>query len=255
MIKAHCWTSLRHFAATAVLVGLAAGGASAQNASQVTVAVRGGFESFDKSASLDKSWVVGLDAMYGINNWLSIGPTFSLGRPNTTGSHFMTKLTYGVLNLGDTTTFYEAAQPISVLDGALNARVQLPGKKLSPYATVGVGGYTMFLDVQSNRGERHKVGISFNVGAGLLYAFSERAGVTFDVRSATFTDYDRNILDPRITCQPTPPAFAQCPRVEESLFREDFQLAPKAKKTVMNLLFSFGFSYVPSFFGGAGGGQ
>ncbi|HYV98338.1 MAG TPA: outer membrane beta-barrel protein [Gemmatimonadaceae bacterium] len=255
MNKAHCWTSLRHFAVTAGFLAVAAGGARAQNASQVTVAVRGGLESFDKAASLDKSWVIGLDAMYGINNWLSVGPVFSLGRPNTTGSHFMTVLTYGVLNLGDTTNFYAAAQPISVLDGALNARVQLPGKKLSPYATLGVGGYTLFLDVQSNRGERHKVGVAVNAGAGLLYAFSDRAGVTFDVRSSTFTDYDRNILDPRITCDVAVPTFTQCPRVENSLFREDFKPAPKAKKTVMNFLFSVGFSYVPSFFGGGGGGQ
>ena len=75
-----------------------------------------------------------------------------------------------------------------MLDGALNARVQLPGKKLSPYATVGVGGYTLFLDVQANRGERHKVGLSFNAGAGVLYQLSERAGLTLDVRSATFTE-------------------------------------------------------------------
>ena len=157
MNKAHCWTSLRHLAAVAVFSGLAAGGAGAQNASQVTVAVRGGVESFDKAASIDKAPFMGIDAMYGINKWLSIGPVLTLGRPNTTGSDFITVITYGVNNLGDTTNFYKAAQPITVLDGALNARVQLAGKKLSPYATVGVGGYTLFLDVQSNRGERHKV--------------------------------------------------------------------------------------------------
>lgn len=256
MRKAHGWTFLRPVVALAALVGLGAGGARAQTASQVTVAVRGGYESFDKAASIDKSWVIGIDAMYGVNKWLSIGPVLTLGRPNTTGSHFMTVLTYGVLNVGDTTNFFKASQPISVLDGALNARVQLPGKKLSPYATVGVGGYTLFLDVQANRGERHKVGVSFNVGAGVLYALNERAGLTFDVRSATFTDYDRSVLDPRMVCEPQVPTNTQCPRVEYSLFREDFAPAPKAKKTVMNLLFSFGFSYVPSFFGGgAGGGQ
>ena len=117
MTKAHCWTSLRRFASAATVVAAAAGVASAQNASQVTVAVRGGLESFDKAASLNKSWVIGLDAMYGINNWLSIGPSMSLGRANTTGSHFVSVLTYGVLNLGDTTNFYEAAQPVNVLDG------------------------------------------------------------------------------------------------------------------------------------------
>jgi hypothetical protein len=41
-------------------------------------------------------------------------------------------------------------------------------------------------------------------------------------------------------------------RVEETLFFEDFKPAPKAKSTVTNLVFSFGFSYVPFFFGGGG---
>ena len=220
------------------------------------MAVRGGIESFDKAASIDKSAFMGIDAMYGINKWLSIGPVLTLGRPNTTGSDFISVITYGVLNLGDTTNFFKAAQPITVLDGALNARVQLPGRKLSPYVTIGLGGYTLFLDVQANRGERHKNGMSFNAGVGLLYQLSDRAGLTLDVRSATFTNYDRTVLDPRIVCEPFVPATTQCPRVEYTIFKEDFAPPPAAKKTVTNFLFSFGFSYVPSFFGGgSGGGQ
>ena len=247
---------MRHFAAATALAGLVAGSASAQNASQVTVAVRGGFESFDKSASIDKAPFIGIDALYGINKWLSVGPVITMGRPWTTGSHFIGVITYGVLSQGDTTNFFKVAQPMTVLDGALNARVQLPGKKVSPYATVGVGGYTLFLDVMSNKGERHKIGVSFNAGAGVLYQLSDRAGITFDVRTSTFTDYDRTLLDPRMTCSPREPSLVQCPRVEYSIFREDFAAPPVGKKTATNFLFSFGFSYVPSFFGGgAGGGQ
>ena len=246
MTQAHCWTSLRRFASVAALAATAAGSAFAQSQGQVTVAVRGGYASYDKSASLDAAPVMGLDAMYGINNWLSIGPALSLGRPQTTGSHFISVITYGVLNLGDTTYFYEATQPVNVLDGALNVRVQLPGRKLSPYATAGIGGYTLFLDVQANRGERHKVGLSFNAGAGALYALTERAGITFDIRSMTYTDYDRNVLDPRDD------VVNFRTRVEETLYAEDFKPAPRSKSTVTNFVFSFGFSYVPFFFGGGG---
>jgi len=246
MTQAHCWTSFRRFATVAAIAAAAAGTANAQSQGQVTVAVRGGYVSFDKAASLDAAPVMGLDAMYGINNWLSIGPALSLGRPQSTGEHFISVISYGVLNLGDTTYFYEATQPVNVLDGALNVRVQLPGKKLSPYATAGIGGYTLFLDVQANRGERHKVGLSFNVGAGLLYALSERAGVTLDVRSLSYTDYDRNVLDPRND------VVDFRTRVEETLYAEDFKPAPKPKSTVTNFVFSFGFSYVPFFFGGGG---
>jgi hypothetical protein len=230
----------------AALAATAAGSASAQGQGQVTVAVRGGYASFDKSASLDATPMMGLDAMYGINNWLSIGPALSLGRPQTTGSHFVSVITYGVLSLGDTTYFFEATQPVNVLDGALNVRVQLPGRKLSPYATAGIGGYTLFLDVQANRGERHKAGLSFNAGAGALYALTERAGITFDIRSMTYTDYDRKVLDPRDD------VVNFRTRVEETLYAEDFKASPKSKSTVTNFVFSFGFSYVPFFFGGGG---
>ena len=252
MTKEHCWINLRSLAASAGLVGLAAGSALAQTQSQVTVAVRGGYESFDRAASLDKAATIGLDAMYGVNKWLSIGPVLSLGRPQSTGKDFVTALTYGVLNLGDTTSFYYVTQPVTLIDGGLNVRVQLPGAKLSPYATGGIGGYAMFLDVQQNRGEKHKTGLGFNIGAGLLYSLSDRAGITFDVRSTTFTDYDRSVLDARNS--PTnSSASALVGRIENTVYQEEFATPPKSKSTVTNFTFSFGFSYVPiSFFGGGG---
>ena len=255
MSKAQCRTLLRSIAAVAVCLGLAAGAAHAQNASQVTVSVRAGSEKFDRAASLDQAVVLGLDTFYGVNKWLSIGPVLALTRPNTNGNDFISVISYGVLNLGDTTSFFKASQPVSVLDAALNVRVQLPGKKLSPYATGGVGGYAMFMDIQSNRGEKHHTGVSFNVGAGVLYALSDRAGITADIRSTTFTDYDRVALDPRFQGAPILGGFIlPQSKVEQTLFAENFKPAPKAKSTVTNFTFAFGFSYVPAFFG-AGGGQ
>lgn len=247
MNKAHCWTSLRHFAAAAGVFAAAAGGLGAQNQSQVTVSVRGGVESYDRSASLNKAGVIGIDALYGINKWLSVGPVLSLARPNTNGADFVTPITYGVLNLGDTTSFFEAAQPVNIIDGALNVRVQLPSKKLSPYATGGIGGYALFLDTQVNRGESYRSGVMFNVGAGLLYALSDRAGLTIDVRSTTLTGYSRTALDPRDNLNPLA-------HIENTLYAEDFKAAPKNKSAVTNFVFSFGFSYVPAFFGAGGGG-
>lgn len=254
MSKAHCRFLVRSVAATAVCLGLAAGAANAQYTSQVTVSVRAGQEKFDRAASLDQAVVLGLDTFYGVNSWLSIGPVLSLTRPNTTGKDFISVISYGVLNLGDTTSFFEASQPVSVLDAALNVRVQLPGKKLSPYATGGVGGYAMFMDIQSNRGEKHATGVAFNVGAGVLWALSDRAGITADVRSTTYTDYDRLALDPRFQGAQINVTLGGGSKVENSLFAENFKPAPKAKSTVTNFVFAFGFSYVPAFFG-TGGGQ
>lgn len=237
---------LRRLAVGVALCGLTAGAAHAQDPSQVSVLVRFGGQSFDKAASLESASFIGLDAMYSVNSWLSLGPAITLGRPQTNGDHFISSVAYGILGSGDTTTFHRATQPVVVLDGALNARVRfLGGSNLQPYATGGVGGYAIFLDPQTMRGDVRMTGMSFNVGAGLAYQFSDRAGIALDLRSQTLTDYDRTVLDPRDN------NLTQA-RVENTLFREDFPTPPTSKSTVTNFALSIGFQYVPSFLGGGG---
>jgi opacity protein-like surface antigen len=237
---------LRRLVVGVALCGLTAGAAHAQDPSQVSVLVRFGGQSFDKAASIESAPFIGLDAMYGVNSWLSLGPSITVSRPQTTGDHFISSLTYGILGAGDTTTFYRATQPIVALDGALNARVRfLGGSALQPYATGGVGGYALFLDPQTMRGDVRMTGMSFNVGAGLAYQLSSQAGIVLDLRSQTLTDFDRTVLDPRDNL------LTQA-RVENTLFREDFPTPPKSKSTVTNFTFSIGFQYVPSFLGGGG---
>lgn len=240
-------STFSRFIALGALCALAMGPLHAQERGRVGVTVRGGYNSFDKAASLDNSGFVGLDALYGVNQWLSMGPSLSIGRPSTNGDHFISVLTYGIASAGgDTTSFYRSTQPVNLLDGAFNVKVRLPNRQLAPFATAGLGGYAFFMDPQVNRGERHKIGLAFNVGVGATYSFNDRAGLVFDVRSVTYTDYDRESLDPRFPGgqgQPTP-------RVEETLYAELFPTAPAKKSTVTNFAFSFGFSYVPQFFGG-----
>jgi hypothetical protein len=240
-------STFSRFVATAALCGLAMGPLHAQERGRVGVVVRGGYASFDKAASLNNSPFVGLDALYGVNTWLSMGPTLSIGRPATNGEHFISVVTYGITTAGgDTTSFFESTQPVNLLDGAFNVKVRLPNRQLAPFATAGIGGYAIFLDPQINRGERHKVGLAFNVGAGAEYAFNDRAGIVIDIRSQTYTDYDREALDPRFPGGQGQPNT----RVENTLFAELFPTAPAKKSTVTNFAFSFGFKYVPQFFGG-----
>jgi hypothetical protein len=176
-----------------------------------------------------------------------MGPTLSIGRPSTNGEHFVSILTYGIVGAGgDTTSFYESTQPVNLLDGAFNVKVRLPNRQLAPFATAGIGGYALFMDPQVNRGERHKVGLAFNVGAGVAYSFNDRAGLVLDIRSQTYTDYDREVLDPRFKGGQNQPS----PRVEVTQWAELFPAAPAKKSTVTNFAFSFGFQYIPQFFGG-----
>lgn len=245
MIALH-HTILRRLAVGVALCGLTAGAAHAQDPSQVSVLVRFGAQSFDKAASIESAPFIGLDAMYGVNSWLSLGPSISLGRPQTTGEHFISSLTYGIVGTGDTTSFHLSTQPIVVLDGAFNARVKfLGGSALQPYATGGIGGYAIFMDPQTMRGDVRMIGMSFNAGVGVAYQFSDRAGVALDVRSLTMTNFDRTVMDPRYN-------ILTNARVEQTLFRADFPTPPQNKSTVTNFALSLGFQYVPSFLGGGG---
>ncbi len=237
---------VRRFAAAVALVATAAAGAEAQDPAQISVLVRMGAQSFDKAASMDQGAFVGLDVMYGVNSWLSIGPALSIGRTQATGSHFISSLTYGIGQTGDTTTFHNSTQPITLLDGALNARVRMmQDRALQPYATAGVGGYVQFLDPVVMRGDRRQTGMQYNIGAGLLYQLSDRAGIALDVRAFTLMNYDRTEMDPRDNVLTNA-------RVERTLFREDFPLPPATKSSVTNFSMSLAFSYVPSFLGGGG---
>jgi opacity protein-like surface antigen len=232
----------RSLALAAVFAAGAAGTAGAQD---LSVLVRFGTQSFDKAASLDNTLFVGLDAMYPINSWLEVGPSLSIGRGQTTGDHFISALTYGVVGVGDTTTFYRATMPQTLMDGSLTARVSLPGERMiRPYATAAVGGYVQLMDPVVTRRDARQNGVSYTVGLGALYQITDRAGIALDVRAFTLTGYDRNELDPRPGIN-TPTA-----RAENTLWREDFPVAPASKSSVTNYAMSLAFSYVPSFLGG-----
>jgi opacity protein-like surface antigen len=222
----------------------AAGTAVPVAAQDISVLVRFGTQSFDKAASLENTLMIGLDVLYPVNSWLELGPSLSIGRGQTVGNHFISSITYGVVGLGDTTSFHRGTQPMTLLDATMNARVSMPGDRLvRPYATAGVGGYVQLLDPVVMRTDARQTGISFNAGVGALYQFSERAGIALDFRAFALNDYDRNALDPR-------PSINTLAKAEETLWREDFPVAPASKSSVTNYAISLAFSYVPSFLGG-----
>jgi opacity protein-like surface antigen len=240
-MNAHWTTRARSCLLAAVI---AAGTAVPVAAQDISVLVRFGTQSFDKAASLDNTLMIGLDVLYPVNNWLELGPSLSIGRGQTTGNHFVSALTYGVVGLGDTTTFHRGTQPMTLLDATFNARVSMPGDRLiRPYATAGVGGYVQLLDPVVMRTDARQTGVSFNAGVGGLYQLSDRAGIALDFRAFSLNGYDRTALDPR-------PGVNTLSKAEETLWREDFTVAPAVKSSVTNFAVSLAFSYVPSFLGG-----
>ncbi len=205
----------------------------------LSITARGGVVNWEAAASMVAMPFVGLDGQYAIGKYLGIGSSVMVGRSNTQKEDFLTTLTFGDRLAGDTTSYYQTGQPVSFVDIGAYAMLRLPtGEKFKPYAIAGGGVYSMFFDPQINRGERRMVNPSINLGAGFWYALSDRAGLQFDVRALTLTDYDWRNLDPTRG------------QNQNVTFLEDFPTPPERKNTVTNLTYSIGFRYIPGFFGG-----
>lgn len=213
---------------------LLAGAAEAQAPQgRFTVTTRASSLTFDRAASLNTAPAVGVDAEFGITNWLALGTSVSVSRPSTRKEDFITQLTFGTAANGDTTTFYQTGQQVSLVDGSIIATLRREVGRLTPYLSGGVGLYNFFLDPQINRGSANFSGTSFTGGAGVAFRLSERAGIQLDVRSLTFMNYKARQLQP---------SGGRFPNV---LFPEEFDAAPKRKDNVSNIAFSIGFRYVP----------
>lgn len=224
--------------AAAVTFVVAAGALAAPAGAQApvgqwAVSARGGMINFARASSLEASPYIGVDADYGLSPMFTIGSSVHVSRPTTRSEDFLTSLTYGQGTTGDTTFFYNVGQTMSMVEGELSGTLRFPVGRLTPFAIAGVGYYGLFLDPQINNGVRRQNGASFSGGAGFLVRLSERAGLQFDARSLTLTNFSQQALDP---------AGGRNPNI---LFPEDFPVRPAAKKSVTNFLFTIGFRYIP----------
>jgi outer membrane protein W len=224
--------------AAAVTLVVAAGATAAPAGAQAqvgqwSVAARGGMINFERASSIEPSPYVGLDADYGLNNLFTLGTTVTVSRPKTHKEDFLTSLTYGQGTTGDTTFFYNVGQTMSMVEAEFSGTLRYPVGRFTPFAIGGVGYYGLFLDPQINNGVKRQDGMSFSVGAGFLVKLSERAGLQFDARNLTLTNFSQSALDP---------AGGRNPNV---LFPEDFPVRPEAKKSINNLVWSIGFRYIP----------
>ena len=235
-------------ARVAALAVAALGASSLPSATQAqevvrrfSVTTRGAVRTFDRASSLRAAPLVGLDAEYALTPFFGLGTAINATRANTYGEDFVTTLTYGQVQSGDTTTFYETSQAVNMVDGSLLATVRMPNPRFSPFLTGGVGYYAMFFDASINRGQRRHSGAVYTVGGGASLAFSERAGIQLDVRDMIMANYDASLLEP------------SGGRSANVTFIEDFPRPPGHKGTINSLAFSLGFRYVPDFLNTAGG--
>ena len=222
------------FASVAFLLGAASAAPAQAPPGQFSVTTRLGAISFDRAASLETAPYIGLDAEFNVNRVFSIGTALTVARPNTRGEDFITTITFGLLQTGDTTSFYYTSQALALVEGSLIGAVRLPvSDRFTPFLLGGGGYYAMFLDPQINRGARRLTGPTATVGGGAFFRVSERAGIQLDVRDMIMFRYQADQLSPSLGRNPN------------IFFLEDFPSPPERKSTVHNLVFSLGFRYVP----------
>ena len=224
--------------AAAVTFVVAAGALAATAGAQApvgqwAVTARGGMIDFARASSLQASPYIGLDADYGLSRMFTLGTSLHVSRPKTRPEDYLTTLTYGLATTGDTTFFYNVGQTMSMVEGELAGTLRFPIGRFTPFAIAGAGYYGLFLDPQINNGIKRQNGASFSGGGGVLVRLSERAGLQFDARSLTLTNFSQRALDP---------AGGRNPNL---LFPEDFPARPTAKKSLTNFLFTVGFRYIP----------
>lgn len=230
------------FALIAAL-GLAGRDAMAQASdSPVTIAPRGGYLVFHEATSLQNAGFVGLETMYNVTRWLSVGPSLAISRAQTNAADFPAALT-----AGDTTFLVQARQGVTMLDAGLAAHLRLPELgRFAPYALGGVGYYTLYLDPQTNDGNTRYGRASFQVGGGADIRLTQRSGIRVELRDLMFYDYDRERLNP---VDPRSNGYQR--------FSNLFPTRTESYKgaTYHNLQVAIGFTFRPSIGGEAGGAE
>ena len=230
--------------ASVVLTFAAVVGATAANGQvspgQFSVVTRLGAIQPQEDVSIKTGGFIGLDAEYTFSRFFGVGTSIGVARANTNGEHFLTTLTFGNAGTagGDTTYYQYVSQPVNLIDVSAFAVARAPLGRFTPYATAGVGNYTLILDAQIAGQARRSNDLSLSAGAGVWLAFNERAGIQLDARLLRLRNYDRDFIDP---------TGGRNPNVT---FFEDFELPPAAKNTATSAVLTLGFRYVP----GQGGG-
>ncbi len=229
---------------TLVLTFVAVAGATAADAqaikNQFSVTTRLGAIQPERASSLNTGGFIGLDAEYTLSRFFGVGTSIGVARANTHKEDFLTTLRFGRADVagGDSVYYQYVGQPINLLDISAFAVARAPLGRFTPYATAGVGNYTLILDAQIAGQARRSNDLSLSGGGGVWFAFSERAGIQLDARVMQLRNYDRSFIDPTAGRNPNVTFF------------EDFEAPPAAKNTATSAVFTLGFRYIPGSLGG-----
>lgn len=202
-----------------------------------SVDVIGGAQMYPETSSLTTGPFVGVQALYQLTPRIAVGPAVDFVRTETDGSWFIAAVDFGA----DSTRIFEVGQRISALHYSGQVRFELsPEADFNPYLIGGAGGYTLYLETQSNDGFNRISELMFQVGAGIRYAVNESAGIQLDLRDVIYTNFERAPLNPIRERERNRQADGtiRFPGAERSDYDD-------ADEMLHNLRFSIGLTYIP----------
>lgn len=161
-------------------------------AAQWQVVPQAGYVSYADGSALGGMAVGGVEVLRDINPLLSAGVSMDFARGKIDGEKFpLAQLDFGV----DSTVYAVIHQPVSIL--SYGARIEFGPRDgaLQPYAGLGAGAYTMFLDAQQWDAPTTLSGFQFAVGGGLRFRASDQLTLSIDARDVIYPDFDPNKLN------------------------------------------------------------
>lgn len=219
---------LRHVMLGAALVATVSMPAAAQIApGRFELGPRVGYTKYATKTGMRGAAVLGMDALYYLNRHVGIGFLLDAARPSTDSSYFPVEMSFG-----DTTYIYAAAQPLAVLQYAVQGELTTGGR-IAPFISGSVGGYRVTLDPQVSNGEHQFTHVGFSWGGGITIGAGGGASVRLEVRDFVFTNFDRSALNPVSS------------RFEPSRFPDLVPLPAPFSGTAHNIHVALGFAFSP----------
>lgn len=202
------------------------------------------------SALVPASPLMNLRARYFLTPTIGLGVSMDYGRTHTDDDIF--PLGQFRFTTADSTIFVAMMQPVALFHYEVIGTVGKARGRLYPYAQVGVGGYTLYLDPQQNEGPARMSDLLFSLGGAVKVAFGESAGLELAVRDVIYTGYDRELLNlvPDRTCREGGEqqfTGTVCPNERFPLLdpeRSDPNWSPP-KSTLHNFVVTVAFSLIP----------
>jgi len=201
---------------------------------------------YDEASALEDAPFFGGELSFPVSEFISLGTSITFARPEVDGQQFPYAL-FQVAN--DSLVLFEVGQQVTQLSYAALASVGSDFGRVRVYGQGGIGGWTVFMDPQSQTslakigGEDNMSGILIPVGAGVVFDVGSRAGIRLDVRDEIYTDFDRERLNPV-----EPRFFNDCTDHDQQLtvcFPELNPTPTEASSTLHNIRLTLGFEFTP----------